>query len=541
LDAPDRPDDDARPDGADLSDVDRDAVARATTVSRRRALVNSAANYTGFVIATLVAIFLQGYAIRTLGETQYALWPLVMTCTSIFLIIPLSISMAASRYLARALGEHRLDDVKRITTSVFAALLLVAVGYAAAVVVVSIFFERIFDIPPGVAGIGPWAMLLGGLAIAVRIPFSIFRGGLQATQNFVVLSVIESIFAILRATLIVTAFVSFDPSLIWYGAALLVAEAGLSAAVFLAARKHVPWQRLQRGAFDRGLLRQVGLFSFWMVVGMVASRLFWETDNIIVNKLIDPVALTGYAAVTVIILQCQGIAALGTSVLFPSATVLYARNDLAGIVSMVRRANRVVVPIAAPLLFFLAIFGREVLSGYIGARFADYARIFVVLAVPMAVSMTQTGSGSIPQACGRVAAPAVGSMIAALVNIALSLYFVLVMDLGVVGVALGTAVVAIVYRSVFWPWYVARLLKTSWPKYFTETLIVPLLHCVPVTVLLLLCRYIGLGRRLSGLAAVFGGAAILHTAYLIRIGLAPEDRLAARETIAGWFGRKPQA
>lgn len=312
---------------AELYGADHLAILdRATQLTRRRAATNALANYGQYAVAVLAALFLQGYVIRKLGKDGYALWPLVLTCTSFFMILPVSISASALRFLAAALGGRKVQDVSRITTSIFAALVVVAIVFVAAVVIVSVFFEGLFNMPPGVRGIGPWAMLLGGLAAAVRVPFSIFRGGLEATQNFIVLNVIELVFVLARVALVVLAFAALGPSLIWFAGAFLVVEAASSFTTFWAARRFVPWQKLSWKSFDWKVLSKLSGFSMWMLAGAVAGRLYWETDNILINKLLDPVLLTGYFVVVTFVRQCQGAALLGSSVLFPSATVMHARG-----------------------------------------------------------------------------------------------------------------------------------------------------------------------------------------------------------------------
>ncbi len=85
-------------------------------------------------------------------------------------LIPIAVGSGAGRFLAHALGRKDLKEIEQITTSLFAALLVAAVVYTVAIVLLSIYFEWIFDIPEGAEGIGPWAMLLVGLSGMVALP-----------------------------------------------------------------------------------------------------------------------------------------------------------------------------------------------------------------------------------------------------------------------------------------------------------------------------------------------------------------------------------
>lgn len=88
--------------------------------------------------------FFKHIIIRKLGRDEYAIWPLVMTCIGFVSLIPIAVGSGAGHFLAHALGRKDLKEIEQITTSLFAALLGVAVVYTVAIVLLSIYFEWIF-------------------------------------------------------------------------------------------------------------------------------------------------------------------------------------------------------------------------------------------------------------------------------------------------------------------------------------------------------------------------------------------------------------
>jgi O-antigen/teichoic acid export membrane protein len=499
-------------------------VDHITEISARRTALNAGAAYGRYGLAMVLGIILQGYVIRALGRDEYALWPLILTCLSFASVIPVGIGSGTGRFLAHALGRKDVREVEQITTSLFVALSVGALLYTAAVVMVSLYFERIFDLPEGTNGIGPPAMLLAGMGGAIALPFGVFSGGLQAAQQFVVLNVLGVLSLAARLLLTVLAFTVSTPSLIWVAGVQLLVTVAENVALFWFAQRLVPWQRIRRAAFSWPVLRQTHGFSLLVLVTTVAGLLYWQVDTIVINKLLDPALVTGYSVVVSFVLYSYQIASLGISVIGPVSTILHARQEIPRLSRLIYRANRIVVPWGACLLGFLMICGREVLNLYLGPGYDPYAILFLILGISGIVSATQVASGLVPQAFGRVSLVAIMSLMAAILNATLSVLFILVCGWALVGVTLGTAVVMIVYKLVFWPWYTAAMLRVPVSEYVWRTVILPLADTTPFLAIVLVAQVAGCAHGWVGLAATFLLASAGQAAYVLGWSLETTDR-----------------
>ena len=495
-----------------------------TEISRRRAVVNAIASYGGHAVYLGVGLLLTAYVIRTLGTSEYALWPLIATCTALVALIPSSVGKGVGRFLAHALGRGDVKEVERITTSVFTALVVAAGVYTACVVLLSVFFERIFDIPPGTVGVGPWAMLLVGLAGAVRIPFGVFQAGLIAGQCFVAHNIIRAAFFVARAVLTVLAFTVCTPSLIWVAAIFLAVQTASAVTTYAVARRRVPWQRLRWRSFDWAVLRRVSNFSLWTLVFSVAGLLYWKTDNVVINKLLDPTWLTGYAIVAGLLLASYRVTALGSTALGPAITVMHAQDDIPRIERVIYRTNRVLVPLGAFPVIFCMVFGKPLLRAYVGAGYESYAYLFPILAVGLIACMPTSAAGYVPMAFGRIALPSLVSLTTGVANVAVSVFLVVALGWGLAGVAAGTTIVWVLYNFFFWTPLVAHLLRVRLRRYFLLGTVVPLANCIPAGATFALLRVCGLGRGWLGLLAVLAIAAAVQGAHMLLWGLARKDQ-----------------
>jgi O-antigen/teichoic acid export membrane protein len=299
-------------------------------------------------------------------------------------------------------------------------------------------------------------------------------------------------------------------------------------AVFVLARRAVPWQRIRWRAFNGAVLRRTHSYSLLVLVSSVAALLYWKADNVVINKVLDPCLLTGYAVVVSLVLHAHELGLFGISVLGPVATLMHAREEIRRLCHLIYRANRIVVPWVTSLLLFLMVFGAEVLDLYVGRGYEQYAPLFLVLGTGMMVSLTQSASQLVPRAYGRIGLISLMSLIVGIVNVLLSLTFMLVFDLGLMGVALGTGVVAVLHRAIFWPWYTARMLHVPVFQYFCRTVVLPLSCALPFAGVVLAARFGGLARGWPGLAGTFVVAGAVELAFMLCWGLEQADRAQVR-------------
>jgi O-antigen/teichoic acid export membrane protein len=506
---------------------DAEQLDALTEVSRHRIVVNALSSYGRYGVALLVTLFLQAYIIRSVGRVEYSIWPLVATVTGFATLIPLAISGGVNRYLAHAYARKSLVEVEQITTSVFMATLAAALLYVAAIVGFAFSFERIFDIPAGAAGVGPWVMLLVGIAEAFRIPVGVYQGGLDAAQKFVAINLREIVVLILYAALVVVAFTVSTPALLWVAAAYALTQLMGAVITWRVARRLLPWQQIKWSAFRWGTLRTVMAFGLWALLGSISILLYWRTGNVIINKLLDPVLVTGYSVVVGILLQGYQLAGLGTGVLFSAATVLHANQDLDRLARMIYRASRVTAALSVPAILFLVFFGGPVMTLYLGdSHYAEYGVYFAVLGPAMIIQLTQIPSRTVPQAFGKNAFNNVVVLLFAAFNVGLSLLLVSVAHWGLMGVAASAAIVIALLNLCFWPWYSAGLLGIGWWRYFTRSLLLPLAHCLPALAVTAGMWALGVGDTLGELVAVAAAVVIVHGAYMLAVGLPREDRKA---------------
>lgn len=500
------------------------SFAAAAAVTSSRVLKNVVANYTYFVLQAFVLLFLQGYVIRSVGLDEYAVWPLCRICISVSALIQIGIGAGAGRFLSHAIGSQDVEQFRRVISTFFLALSIAATGYFFAFVYVGWNFSDFFNITDGVRVTALRVMCLLGLAGAVLMPFSVFEAVLNASQERVRLNVIRTILLLTRLLVVILGFELMTPSLVWIATTQLLLSVAECACLWMVSRRVFPWLRISLPCCDWATFRTVNSFSILTLVTSIAGKLYWDADKIIINRLLDPELVVGYSVVVVLLTQSLQISRLATSAFSSPLTILYAKGEKHRIANILYRANRLSVPVSGVVVGFLTCFGGDVLQIYIGSEFSSFGKVFYILGPAVMLSLTQTLNARVPSVCGEVKLPAVASVIAAVCNVLLSLFFVTQLEMGLSGIALGTFVLIIPYRLTFNTIYAAKLLEIPRLEYFVKLVLQPLIYSAPGLLVLVLARITAGPLEIIGLLCTGCASMIVQLYFTIQFGIFAQDR-----------------
>ena len=251
----------------------------------------------------------------------------------------------------------------------------------------------------------------------------------------------------------------------------------------------------------------------------------------IINRVLDPNLVAGYAIVTLILLRCTTLTSLASNAVSAPLAVLYGQGQLKKIAHAIYRANRISVPFGAFFIIFIMLFGEEFISFYAGSEYREYAALFPLIGIGFLVSLTQNLPSRVPAVFGKVGLPAVMTLVFALLNVVLTLVFVCWFEWGLIGIAGGTVVVLLLYRATFYPVFVAHLLGEPVGGFFWRTVVIPLSACLPMTGVLSVLKLLDLGDGTIGLLFCGTLGAVVHLLFIVGVGADSIDRIKVRDLV----------
>ncbi len=478
-------------------------------IEKKQIVKNVSSNWFSLGINVVVGLLLSPFIVHRLGDTAFGLWVLIFSITGYYGMFDLGIRSSIVRYVSKftATGD-REELAKLINTSLFT---YTCIGAACMVVTTVVAFQIQHIFPHIPADFLPTArrlLLMVGTAVAIGFPAGIFGGFLEGLQRFYVISWTNVISTLLRAALIVEALTH------GYG---LITVALITVALPLAGSliNGIVALRLCPVPFglkyvDRATFRQIANYSGVTFMIMVAGRLKFKTDEIVIGAFMSAAAIT-YFNIGARIVDYAGQVVTSLSQIFvPMASHSDARGDMTRLRKIFLVGNRVCGLTIFPVCVILLILGKSVIEVWMGKKYvATSYPVLVIMILCSTLWWAQGASGRILFGMSKHGTWAIVTMVEGISNLILSI--ILVRPYGIIGDALGTAIPLTCSVVFFMPRHLCKKLDVPITTYLRESYRLPLLLCVPLTAVLLLMHrwfvphnYKGLGLQLLIAVAVYG-------------------------------------
>lgn len=447
---------------------------------------NTLANWVHYTVAAATAIALTPFIIERVGPSVYGLWLLLVQVTGYAGLLDIGVQPAVAKFLARARALGDQEAIRRLLATAL-ALQGGVVGLALmAVIALTRWFPRLFDL----AGVSPeharTALLLTGLAAALGLPANLFGAILKGYRRFDLAAAVGVSAQITRAVATMTTLLMGEAVVGLALSALLANLVALVVGGFLALRE-AGWPRLAPRHHSWRTLGELTRFGLYSLLAAAGTYLAYGADAVLIGAILNTTAVAHFGLAVNVLTVLSGIVGGFAGVLMPLASEAEARGRMDQNLAHYLMGTRISLLIALPpaVLFLLA--GPPLLTSWVGPSVGQPAgsllRILTLAHLPVIAN-----SAGIPIAlgAGRQRAVMLVSLCEGLVNLSLS--YLLAKEMGLVGVALGTLIASVLAHGIAWPLLLARQLGLTWRRYWVEALRPNVAPTVIATAIFLLLR-----------------------------------------------------
>jgi len=409
---------------------------------------NLAANWIGYGANLAVVFFLSPFVVHTLGETRYGVWSLVVSLTGYLGLVELGTRAGLGRHINYYLGK---GDVGRVNTIFNTAMLIFAAAglvLLAAAGVLAYFFGTLFPKVP--ADLVPRARLvipIVAVSVWLGLPGAAFRQVLRAFDRFDLQNGVDLAVVALR-TVGVVAVLTYGGGLLGLAVVQTLSSALGVAGAWALARRVFPELRLRPTLATRSGFRELFGFSIWAFLGSIAYRLLYTTDTVVIAALLGPAQVTFYAIAGTLVIRMRDVLGQATSVLVPQMIKDCARPDYYSLKNLYRKGTTLAMAVSIPLLVGLICFGREFLVLWMGPKFAASYPVLLILALSQFPTVAFVMAGPFYAGFNKVRLAALLTLAQGVINLGLSLVFVMVLGQGIAGVAWGTFYPRVVFAFI---------------------------------------------------------------------------------------------
>lgn len=406
------------------------------------------ANWIGVAANGIVSLFLSRYVYAQLGEDIYGVWLLVVSLTGYLGLLELGMRTGLGRFINYYLGRKEIENVNGIISTALSFFLACGIPLFAAAIIIAPNFGEIFPkASPAYLEGARSAVMMVSLSLWLTFFGATFTQVLFSQDRFDIYNIINIIVLIVRAVGTVLVL-HFDGGI----ARLSAVQAGSSLVgvvlSYLMAHRIFPALNIRFRRVSWAYFRELSSFSIWAFVGSVAMRLLYMTDLLVIGWFIGPAAVPYYNIPIMLVVYSREFVGQISEVLAPQAMKHCGAGDYDSLRYMFRWGSKVIMALAIPFYSGLILLGPEFMTMFWGPAFDQSKWVLVLLAVPQLVAMAVRVGGSIISGLGYVRFSASMTLAQALCNFGLTLLFLGVFDMGLVGVALGTLIPMVVFNII---------------------------------------------------------------------------------------------
>jgi O-antigen/teichoic acid export membrane protein len=404
------------------------------------------------VLSALLALISLPLAVRYLGAERYGVWATVVSVALWVNLLDLGIAASLTNMISQAYARQDQTEAARAFSSAL-AVTLAAVGVAAGIFAFIWFrvnWITLFNANPSLDTEVRLTVLIATLLTLANLPLNLagkLFAGYQELYTYNKTLAFRAVSSVVGLIIGIWLHVSMPTLfLLSFGSITAVAIATMLWLVLW----HKPWliPRLGHVSLPAALdLLSTG-WSFLLI--QVAAMVVFSTDNIIVSHYLGAAEVTPYSVTWRVVGLGSALQVLVFPALWPAYAEAHARGDIPWIKRTFSMAMRTTIVLNVAWAVFLVAFGRLGIRLWAGPAAVPPRPLLLAMALWSVIAGFMTAESCLLAALNRTRLQAVASVLAAAVNLALSI--VLVVRIGSLGVILGTIlsylVVLVVPQSI---------------------------------------------------------------------------------------------
>jgi len=389
--------------------------------------------------------------------------PLVISFVAYFNLFTNSIANAVSRFVAIHLDKGAIEESNIYLNSALFALAVLCGALLFPVIIVSLLFSRLFQVPSGFEAETGWLFFYVMLSSFIMVVTSPFLVSTFVRHRFDLNNLVRMLSKFLQVIILVMCFRYLSASLTYFGLSYCGMALFLLVCSVILTRYLTPQLRIKRKSFNRGALREMGPMSVWLTINDVGALLYINISFVIINVFLGPKQCGRYGPIALLVTLLMTLGAAIGSVFAPIAYEYVARDRTDILAYQAHRSTKFMGLIMGLLVGLVCGLSRPLLKCWlVDPTFTDLSPLVWLLVGPLLVSIAVAPVVSVFRGLGRVKVPAIVTLVIGIVNVLLCVLLVRYTDLGLYGVALAVLLCLTGKNFFFTPIYAAII--TGQPK-----------------------------------------------------------------------------
>lgn len=426
-------------------------------------------SYAALIINSLISILYTPIMLNLLGQSEYGLYSLANSATGYIGVLNFGLGNAVIRYTAKYKALNDEESCSRIYGMFFRmyfvlAFIALMVGLILTLNSSNIFGGSLTDYELNKLKV---LMSIVTLNLSLGIGLGLFSVIVLAHEKFI----FQKLVVILGS--IVSPFVMLPLLIMGYDTVAMVIITTIINLVTILLNAFYCFRilkiKIKFKKIENSLFREVIVFSSYIFLNLIISKLYDTTDQVILGIYSGTAAVSIYAIGTMFTGYFSGFSSAISNVFLSKVTRMItkevANEELSNLFIRIGRVQYIVISFA---LSGFIVFGKEFIILWVGKDYELSYIIAIIILIPMIVSLIQGMGGVILQAKNMQRFKTIVNAAVAIGNVFLSI--LLVQWWGPVGSASATALAFLIGNIIIINIYYWKTVKINIPKFWMNIL-----------------------------------------------------------------------
>lgn len=451
-------------------------------------------SYMQMALEYVVAFVYTPIMLNILGRSEYGNYNYIASVVGYLSLFSCGFGSAYIRFYARtAANEHEREHNIAKLNGTFMVIFL-AMGTLALItgLIMSVFSNQIFGgkLSPEEMSTAHTLMIIMVLNLFISFPASVFNSFIITKEKFAFQKLLAIVQTLLRPVVVLPLlYMGFRAVGLSIGTliiSLIIFVINACYCIFKCKMKFV------FKGFDFGFVKEVAVFSSFLLIGMVVDQINWSVDKFILGKMTGTVAVAVYSVAATLNSYYKSISEYISNVFVPRVNrIIAGKEGNSVLLHLIVKLGRIQFFVLALISTGFIFFGKSFINLWVGEAYADSYYITLFLMLPVTVPEIQTTCLEALKAKNLHKFRAVLFLFIAIGNIFLSIP--LCKQFGAIGCAMGTAVTVLIGNGFIINAYYYKKAEIDVLKFWREILSQVKGLIIPIVVGIIIMNTINIG------------------------------------------------
>lgn len=439
-------------------------------MDKKRLVINLTAQLLSLFVYMGINIVLTPYLKSNVGETAYSYLQIANSFIMYVQILVSALNTMASRFITINIHKNNNEEANKYFSSVFYSNIIVSGFLIAPSLVLIVFLDKVINIKP-ISLVGDVKLLFFFIFLNyfITIITSIFSVATYATNRLDLLAVKTIQSELIRAALLVGAYVFLRPYLWYCGLVSVICTIYLAFANRKFTTQLLPDIMIRKKYFDLNKVWELVSLGLWNSITRLGQVLLDQIDLLVANIFISPeaAAVLGYAKVLPTTLSTLMGSVIG--IFNPQITIAYAKEDTEELVQVIKSCNRMLIFLLSIPLAFLTIYAKEFYKIWMPEENASVLYSLTILAVgTLYVSMSIQVLYHVFIITKKVKENSLVMLLSGVLFTLIVFILLKTTNWGIYAVAGVSTVIGLIRNLTFTPMYAAKSLGVKWYRFYSD-------------------------------------------------------------------------